>query len=79
MINPVSESVVEVNRQTQLIEYDQICISKDNVQFQTNVIIFFRFVDTLKAAYKLGQDGRECVMEIANGTLRTIAGEHILQ
>jgi len=75
VINPVSQSVVEINQQTKMLEYKQICISKDNVQFHTSVVVFYRIFDSLKAAYRLGGTNfEECVIEIANGTLRNIAG-----
>ena len=54
ILNPISQSVIEINRQTQSFEYDQICITKDNVQFTVIVSIFFRVVDSLRTAYRLG-------------------------
>jgi regulator of protease activity HflC (stomatin/prohibitin superfamily) len=31
IINPISQSIIEVNQQTQVIEYSQVGMSKDNV------------------------------------------------
>ena len=43
-------------------------------------MVFYRLIDCLKVAYSLGiEKAEECVVEIANGTLRSIAGESILQ
>jgi regulator of protease activity HflC (stomatin/prohibitin superfamily) len=62
VINPVSQSIVEINQQTQLIEYRQIGISKDNVQFDLSVVIFYRVIDSLRLAYRLGgYDVKNCL------------------
>jgi regulator of protease activity HflC (stomatin/prohibitin superfamily) len=53
---------VEIIQQTQLIEYRQIGISKDNVQFDLSVVIFYRVVDSLRLAYRLGgYDVKNCL------------------
>lgn len=54
IINPISQSILEINQQTQLLEYRQIGISKDNVQFDLKVVVFYRVIDSLKLAYRLG-------------------------
>lgn len=80
MINPISQSVVEINQQTKLLEYRQIGISKDNVQFDLSVVVFYRVIDSLKLAYRLGNyDAVSCLTEIATGTLRSVLGENYLQ
>jgi erythrocyte band 7 integral membrane protein len=79
LINPVSQSIVEVNQQTQILEYSQMCISKDGVRFDATVVVFYRVFDSLKVAYRLGMNEQECLLEIATGTLRNIAGEQPLQ
>lgn len=63
-----------------MVEYNQVCISRDNVQFEVSVVVFYRIFDTLKAAYRLGNlNFDECVKQIANGCLRNTVGENILQ
>ena len=75
VINPVSETVLEVNQQTKIIEYQQIGLTKDNVQFDLTVVIFYRVSDSYKVAYRLGAfDKEECIREISSGTLRTLLG-----
>jgi regulator of protease activity HflC (stomatin/prohibitin superfamily) len=32
VINPISQSIIEVSQQTKVIEYSQLAMSKDNVQ-----------------------------------------------
>lgn len=59
MINPVSQSIIEVNQQTQVFTYDQMAISKDNVQFKVTIVLLYRFVDSLKVAYRLGDMNAE--------------------
>ena len=57
------------------MEYQQVCISKDSVQFDTTVIIFYRIVDSLKTAYRLGDmNEEECLSEMSSAYLRNIAG-----
>lgn len=80
MINPISQSIVEINQQTKILEYRQIGISKDNVQFDLSVVVFYRVIDSLKLAYRLGDyDIVHCLTEIATGTLRSVLGENNLQ
>lgn len=58
-----------------MLQYHQICISKDNVQFETNVVVFYRVADSLKLAYRMGSNHlQEGVKEIAEGLLRSVAG-----
>jgi regulator of protease activity HflC (stomatin/prohibitin superfamily) len=59
MINPVSQSIIEINQQTQTFSYEQMAISKDNVQFRVNIVLLYRFVDSLKVAYRLGDRNAE--------------------
>jgi len=50
-------------------------ISKDNVQFKLTIVLFYRVIDSLKLAYRLGSyDLVECIKEIATGTLRSVLG-----
>lgn len=82
VINPISESIIEVNRQTKIIEYEQICLSKDNVQFRIRFVLFYRIANSLDLVYKLGSSDAEvidCIREIAMGTVRLVIGEQILQ
>lgn len=75
MINPISQSVIEINQQTKMLEYSQIGISRDNVQFDLSVVIFYRVSDSLRLAYKLGSlDTVNCLTEVATGTLRSVLG-----
>jgi regulator of protease activity HflC (stomatin/prohibitin superfamily) len=75
VINPISQSIVEVNQQTKILEYNQIGISRDNVQFRLTVVLFYRISDSLRLAYRLGSyDNVECIKEIATGTLRSVLG-----
>jgi regulator of protease activity HflC (stomatin/prohibitin superfamily) len=54
--------VIDINQQTKMVEYNQVCISRDNVQFEVSVVVFYRIFDTLKAAYRLGNlNFDECV------------------
>ena len=63
LLNPISQSIVEINQQTQIMEYDQICISRDNVQFDVSVVVFYRIIDSLKVAYRLGNfNTEECLL-----------------
>ena len=63
-----------------MLQYHQICISKDNVQFETNVVVFYRVADSLKLAYRMGSNHlQEGVKEIAEGLLRSVAGQNTLQ
>lgn len=40
-----------------------MAISKDNVQFRVAVVVLYRFVDSLKVAYRLGDmNAEECLM-----------------
>lgn len=71
---------MEINQQTRILEYRQIGISKDNVQFDLSVVIFYRVIDSLKLAYRLGDyDAVHCLTEIGTGTLRSVLGENTLQ
>ena len=80
MVNPISQSIIEVNQQTQVFEYSQVCISKDNVQFDARVAIFYRVVDSLKIAFRLeNMDAEECLEELSCGNLRSIAGGRNIQ
>jgi len=80
VINPVSQSILEINQQTRILQYSQICISKDNVQFEVAVVLFYRVVDSLKVAYRMGTGNiEEGVKEIAVGLLRSVVGENNLQ
>lgn len=82
VVNPISESIIEINKQTKIIEYEQIGLSKDNVQFHLGVVIFYRVGNPLHLAYRLGIQSietSECVKEIAIGAMRNILGENVLQ
>lgn len=54
VINPVCESIIEINQQTKLLEYQQMGLTKDNVQFNLTVVVFYRVCDSFKVAYRLG-------------------------
>jgi hypothetical protein len=36
------------------MEFDQIALSRDNVQFKIVITIFFRVANTLQLSYRLG-------------------------
>jgi regulator of protease activity HflC (stomatin/prohibitin superfamily) len=46
--------VVEVNRQTKTLAFEQIVFTKDNVQFVIDTVVFYRVFDSAKLAYRLG-------------------------
>lgn len=54
IINPISDNIIEINRQTRTIEFNQMAFSRDNVQFKIDSVVFYRVYDPLKLAYKLG-------------------------
>ncbi len=50
------------------------------MQFDLSVVIFYRVINSLKLAYRLGDyDISNCLTEIAIGTLRSVLGENTLQ
>ena len=59
-----------------------MAFSRDNVQFKVDSVVFYRVVEPLKLAYKLGTSDRECrqcVVEIAQANLRNLIGINTLQ
>lgn len=50
------------------------------MQFSALLGIFYRFVDSLRVAYRLGdRNSKDCLVELASGTLRSVAGQNVLQ
>lgn len=79
VLNTVSQSVLEVNLQTQITEYRQEGMSKDNVHLRLAVSIIYRVSDSFKFTYRLASPPQNCISEMAAAYLRSILGRHWLQ
>lgn len=57
LINPVSESVIEVDMKTSVFTMPpQQVITKDNVSMKIETVVYYRAVDPYKLVYKLRND-----------------------
>ena len=79
-VNPFTEKVVEVSRQTQIIECQQPVFTKDNIACVVTSTTYFRVVDPTAMLYKLGLQGlKEAVKEMSLAAIRTISSESLFQ
>jgi regulator of protease activity HflC (stomatin/prohibitin superfamily) len=54
LINPVSESVIEVDMKTSVFGMSpQQVITKDNVSMQIETVVYYRAINPYKLVYKL--------------------------
>lgn len=78
MINPWTESVIQIDMKTNILALQpQKIITKDTVSLQIETVVYYRTVDPYKLVYKLGTNLNEIRMFIAEmsySALRTVAG-----
>lgn len=83
LINPVSESVIEVDMKTSVFGMaPQQVITKDNVSMQIETVVYYRAINPHKLVYKLRNNTsqiREFIKEISYSALRSVIGENIFQ
>ena len=78
IINPVTESVLAVDLRTKVAALSrQPILTKDNVTLGLETVVYYRVVDPIKVAYKLGVYERESmnfIAEMAHAAMRTVGG-----
>lgn len=78
-INPLSESLVQVDVKIQIVEVPkQVCMTKDNVNLQLTSVIYYHITSPHKAAFGISNI-RQALIERTQTTLRHVIGARVLQ
>jgi len=78
-INPLSESLIQVDVKIQIVEVPkQICMTKDNVNLTLTSVIYYHITSPHKAAFGISNI-RQALVERTQTTLRHVIGARILQ
>ncbi|KAK3304064.1 uncharacterized protein B0T15DRAFT_228810 [Chaetomium strumarium] len=78
-INPLSESLIQVDVKIQIVEVpQQTCMTKDNVSLHLTSVIYYHIVAPHKAAFGI-TNIRQALIERTQTTLRHVIGARVLQ
>ncbi|USW56227.1 Putative Band 7 domain, Stomatin/HflK/HflC family, Band 7/SPFH domain superfamily [Septoria linicola] len=78
-INPLSESLIQVDVKIQIVEVPkQVCMTKDNVNLTLTSVIYYRITSPHKAAFGIS-NLRTALVERTQTTLRHVIGARVLQ
>ncbi|KAM0714271.1 hypothetical protein Q7P37_010058 [Cladosporium fusiforme] len=78
-INPLSESLVQVDVKIQIVEVPkQVCMTKDNVNLTLTSVIYYHITSPHKAAFGISNI-RQALVERTQTTLRHVIGARVLQ
>jgi regulator of protease activity HflC (stomatin/prohibitin superfamily) len=78
-INPLSESLIQVDVKIQIVEVPkQVCMTKDNVSLHLTSVIYYRITSPHKAAFGIANI-RQALIERTQTTLRHVIGARVLQ
>ncbi|KAK5168957.1 uncharacterized protein LTR77_006266 [Saxophila tyrrhenica] len=78
-INPLSESLIQVDVKIQIVEVPkQVCMTKDNVNVHLTSVIYYRITSPHKAAFGIS-NLRQALVERTQTTLRHVIGARVLQ
>jgi len=78
-INPLSESLIQVDVKIQIVEVPkQICMTKDNVNLTLTSVIYYHIISPHKAAFGISNI-RTALVERTQTTLRHVIGARVLQ
>ncbi|KAM3414207.1 hypothetical protein BST61_g10865 [Cercospora zeina] len=78
-INPLSESLIQVDVKIQIVEVPkQVCMTKDNVNLTLTSVIYYRITSPHKAAFGIS-NLRTALVERTQTTLRHVLGARVLQ
>jgi len=78
-INPLSESLLQVDVKIQIVEVpQQVCMTKDNVSLHLTSVIYYRITSPHKAAFGISNI-RQALIERTQTTLRHVIGARVLQ
>ncbi|KAF2640395.1 stomatin family protein-like protein [Massarina eburnea CBS 473.64] len=78
-INPLSESLIQVDVKIQIVEVpQQVCMTKDNVSLHLTSVIYYRITSPHKAAFGISNI-RQALIERTQTTLRHVIGARVLQ
>ncbi len=72
---PVVDRMVKVNRQVMTLSIPaQDCITRDNVSVRVDAVVYFRVVDSVKAAVNV-QNYQFAISQLAQTSLRSVIGK----
>jgi len=78
-INPLSESLTQVDVKIQIVEVPkQVCMTKDNVNLELTSVIYYHITSPHKAAFGISNI-RQALIERTQTTLRHVIGARVLQ
>ena len=78
-INPLSESLIQVDVKIQIVEVPrQVCMTKDNVNLTLTSVIYYHITSPHKAAFGISNI-RQALVERTQTTLRHVIGARVLQ
>ncbi|KAF1356342.1 stomatin family protein-like protein [Delphinella strobiligena] len=78
-INPLSETLVQVDVKIQIVEVpQQVCMTKDNVNLHLTSVIYYHITSPHKAAFGISNI-RQALVERTQTTLRHVIGARVLQ
>ncbi|KAF2487435.1 hypothetical protein BDY17DRAFT_288964 [Neohortaea acidophila] len=78
-INPLSESLIQVDVKIQIVEVPkQVCMTKDNVNLTLTSVIYYHITSPHKAAFGIS-NLRIALVERTQTTLRHVIGARVLQ
>lgn len=78
LVIPIVQQMVRVDLRTRVFDVPaQDVISRDNVSVKVNAVVYYRVIDPEKAIIQV-EDFNQATSELAQTTLRSVAGQHEL-